>query len=255
METAPLHNIVPGKGAVIRDAAGRTISRLPPQERWTTFELLDIERNALATAGELLGAERAVCPDDEVLSALRSTPSPLSDEQAAAVIRMIQSGNGVDVLTAPAGAGKTFAFAAAREAWERAGYRVVGAAHTGVAADELSMAAAIPSTTIARLLIAIERGEPGGLDARSVLVIDEAGTAGTRDLARLLSEVRRTGAKAVFAGDSKQLPEIAAGGLFAAFTERLPAIELKDNRRQHHEWEIEALSQLRDGDSTLAFHA
>ena len=88
---------------------------------------------------------------------------------------MTQSGNGVDVLTAPAGAGKTFAFAAARDAWERAGYRVVGAAHTGVAADELSMAAGIPSTTIARLLIAIERSEPGGLDARTVLVIDEAG--------------------------------------------------------------------------------
>ena len=50
---------------------------------------------------------------------------------------MTQSGNGVDVLTAPAGAGKTFAFAAAREAWERGGHRVVGAAHTGVAADEL----------------------------------------------------------------------------------------------------------------------
>ena len=86
------------------------------------------------------------------------------------MIQMTQSGNGVDVLTAPAGAGKTFAFAAARDAWERAGYRVIGAAHTGVAADELAMAAGIPSTTIARLLIAIDRGEPGGLDDRTVLV-------------------------------------------------------------------------------------
>jgi conjugative relaxase-like TrwC/TraI family protein len=250
METAALHDIVPGRGAVIRDAAGRVISRLPPQERWTTFELLDIERRALATARGLLGAERAVCPDDAVLAALRSTPSPLSDEQATAVIQMTQSGNGVDVLTAPAGAGKTFAFAAGRDAWERSGYRVIGAAHTGVAADELSMAAGIPSTTIARLLIAIDRGEPGGLDERTVLVVDEAGTAGTRDLARLLDEVQRTGAKAVLVGDPKQLPEIAAGGLFAALTERLPVLELRDNRRQQHEWEIEALRQLRDGNTT-----
>ena len=168
---------------------------------------------------------------------------------------MTQSGNGIDVLTAPAGAGKTFAFAAARDAWERSGYRVFGAAHTGVAADELSMAAGIPSTTIARLLIAIDRGEPGGLDDRSVLVVDEAGTAGTRDLARLLDEVQRTGAKAVLVGDPRQLPEIAAGGLFAALTERLPVLELKDNRRQQHEWEIEALRQLRDGNTTHALHA
>lgn len=255
METVSLHTFGPGVGAVIRDAAGRTISCLPAPERWTTFELLDIERRALDTAHGLLGAERAVCHDDALLTALRATPSPLSDEQAAAVIRMTQSGNGVDVLTAPAGAGKTFAFAAARDAWERTGHRVIGAAHTGVAADELSMAAGIPSTTIARLLIAIDRGEPGGLDDRTVLVINEAGTAGTRDLGRILDEVHRTGAKAVLVGDPKQLPEIAAGGLFAALTQRLPAIELRDNRRQQHEWEIEALRQLRDGNTTQALHA
>jgi conjugative relaxase-like TrwC/TraI family protein len=255
LETAPLHDIASGKGDVIRDAAGRTISRLPAQERWTTFELLHIERNALDTGRGLLGAERAVCPDDAVLAALHGTPSALSDEQARAVIQMTRSGNGIDVLTAPAGAGKTFAFAAARDAWERSGYRVIGAAHTGVAADELSMAAGIPSTTIARLLMAIDRNEPGGLDARTVLVVDEAGTAGTRDLARLLDEVQRTGAKAVLVGDPKQLPEIAAGGLFAALTERLPVLELKDNRRQQQEWEIEALRQLRDGDTTRALHA
>ena len=255
METAPLSGVVLGKGAAIRDAAGRTISTLPPHERWTTFELLDIERCALDTATSLLEAERGFCPSDELLAALRSTPSRLSDEQATAVISMTQSGNGVDVLTAPAGAGKTFAFAAARDAWERAGYRVVGAAHTGVAADELSMAAGIPSTTLARLLIAIDRNEPGGLDARTVLVIDEAGTAGTRDLARILDEVARSGAKAVLVGDPRQLPEIAAGGLFAALTERLPVLELRDNRRQQHEWEIEALRQLRDGNTTHALHA
>ena len=254
METAPLHEIVPGKGDVIRDASGRTISTLPAQERWTTFELLDIERHALRTAHDLLEAGRAVCDEGTVLSALRGSRS-LSDEQVAAVIQMTTSGNGVDVLTAPAGAGKTYAFATARDAWERAGYRVIGAAHTGVAADELAMAADIPSTTIARLLIAIDRNEPGGLDERTVLVVDEAGTAGTRDLARLLDEVQRTGAKAVLVGDPKQLPEIAAGGLFAALTERQPVIELRDNRRQQHEWEIEALRQLRDGNTTHALHA
>ncbi len=166
METAPLHEIAPGKGDVIRNASGRTISTLPAQERWTTFELLDTERHALRTAHDLLEAGRAVCDEGIVLSALRGSRS-LSDEQVAAVIQMTTSGNGVDVLTAPAGAGKTYAFATARDAWERARYRVIGAAHTGVAADELAMAAGITSTTIARLLIAIDRGEPGGPESHS----------------------------------------------------------------------------------------
>ncbi|MGD9795946.1 MAG: MobF family relaxase [Acidimicrobiia bacterium] len=243
-----------GHGDVIRDASGRVISVLPAQERWSTVELLDIERAALATAEGLLGAERGVCGDEAVQAALRNAPT-LADEQVRAVVQMTQSGNGVDVLTAPAGSGKTFTFAAAREAWERAGFHVIGAAHSGVAADELAMAGGIPATTIARLLMAIDNNEPGRPDQRTVLVIDETGTAGTRDLARLLAEIDRTGAKAVLAGDAKQLPEIAAGGLFAGIGQRLPMIELHDNRRQQHEWEQEALRDLRDGDTGRALTA
>ena len=66
-------SLVPGMGPVIRDAAGRTISALPPQERWTTFELLDIERRALDTARALLGTERAVCPEPSLIGALCAT--------------------------------------------------------------------------------------------------------------------------------------------------------------------------------------
>ena len=59
----------------------------------------------------------------------------------------------------------------------------------------------------------------------------------------------------MLSGDAKQLPEIAAGGLFAALTAQQPTIELKDNRRQQHEWEVEALRQLRDGDTSKALDA
>lgn len=71
----------------------------------------------------------------------------------------------------------------------------------------------------------------------------------------MLDEIAHIGAKVVLAGDAKQLPEINAGGLFAGIGERVPSIELCDNRRQQHEWEQEALRQLRDGDTTAAFHA
>ena len=250
LAVAPLTG-VPGRGPVIKDGAGRILSVLPAGERWSTFELLDIERRALARARGMLDAGRAVCQEQDVLAALRTEPS-LSDEQVRAVVQLATSGNALDIVTAPAGAGKTFAFAAAREAWERGGFRVIGAAHTSVAADELSNAAGIPSTTVARLLIALDRREPGGLDQASVLVVDEAGTAGTRDLARLLAEVDQTRAKLVLVGDPKQLPEIAAGGLFGALVARQPIIELRDNRRQREEWERAALRDLRDGDTNRA---
>ena len=177
LEVVPLDGI-PGRGPVIRAANGRVLSALPAGRRFSTFDLLNTERCALDLALRLLDGDAAVCHDEDLLAALRGAPT-LSEEQRSAVIRMTTSGNGVDILTAPAGAGKTFALAAAREAWERSGYRVSGAAHTGVAADEITNAAGIPSTTIARLRIAIDNNEPGGLDDRSVLIIDEAGPAGT----------------------------------------------------------------------------
>jgi conjugative relaxase-like TrwC/TraI family protein len=253
LAVAPLERI-PGRGPVIRNSVGKVLSVLPAGERWTTFELLNIEREGLHVAHAMLDAGRAICDEEDVIAALQTSPT-LSDEQVRAVVQITTSGNGIDIVTAPAGAGKTYALATAREAWERAGYRVMGAAHTGVAADELSVAAGIPSTTIARLLIAIDRGEPGGFDRATVLVVEEAGTAGTRDLARLLTEVERTGAKAVLVGDAKQLPEIAAGGLFAGLIARQPTVALRDNRRQREEWERDALRHLRDGDTQRALTA
>ena len=250
---APLTE-APGRGPVIRDRTGRVLSALPAGERWTTFDLLNVERQATATVRRRLDQQIAVIEPGDVLSVLRTWPT-LADEQVRAVATMTTSGNGVDIVTAPAGAGKTYAFAAARQVWERAGYRVIGAAPTGVAADELATAAGIPSTTIARLRIAVDNGEPGGLDHRSVLVVDEAGTAGTRDLAALIDHAAHTGAKVVLCGDPRQLPEIAAGGLFAGLIARQPVIELRDNRRQREEWEREALRHIRDGDPRVGLAA
>ncbi len=88
-----------------------------------------------------------------------------------------------------------------------------------------------------------------------MLVVDEAGTAGTRDLAALLDHVDRAGAKVVLCGDPRQLPEIAAGGLFAGLIARQPVIELRDNRRQREQWEREALRHIRDGDPRVGLAA
>src|SRR6201990_192721 len=71
----------------------------------------------------------------------------------------------------------------------------------------------------------------------------------TRALAELVDHVDRVGAKLVLVGDDRQLPEIGAGGTFGALARRLPAIELRENRRQVAVWEREALAMLRDGDA------
>jgi AAA domain len=100
--------------------------------------------------------------------------------------------------------------------------------------------------TCDRLLGDLDRGQEQ-LDARTVLVIDEAGMVGSRKLTRLLEHAERAQAKVVLVGDDRRLAAIDAGGGFRALRLRLGASELVENRRQHQAWEREALDLVRSG--------
>jgi ATP-dependent exoDNAse (exonuclease V) alpha subunit len=80
-----------------------------------------------------------------------------------------------------------------------------------------------------------------------VVVVDEAGMVGTRQLAAVTDLVEHAAGKLILIGDDHQLPEIDAGGLFRALVNRLPAVELTDNIRQEEAWERVALAELRNG--------
>jgi ATP-dependent exoDNAse (exonuclease V) alpha subunit len=73
-----------------------------------------------------------------------------------------------------AGTGKSAMLGVAREAWEAAGYRVQGAALSGIAAEGLEHGSGIASRTIASLEHQWAQGRELLTD-RDVLVIDEAG--------------------------------------------------------------------------------
>jgi len=85
------------------------------------------------------------------------------------------------------------------------------------------------------------------MDARTVLVVDEAGMVGSRKLTPLLEHANQAQAKVVLVGDDRQLAPIDAGGGFRALRLRLGASELTENRRQQQAWEREALELVRSG--------
>jgi conjugative relaxase-like TrwC/TraI family protein len=215
---------------------------------YATAELVSLERRLLRQVDERALERTAVVPSglvDATLAAHRH----LSDEQQRMVRGLTRSGRGVDVVIAPAGAGKTVALGAAHHVWKAGGYHVLGCAVAAKAARQLERATGIPSDTIASVTARLsERALP----ARCVLIVDEAGMAGTRTLAPLLDACHHANAKLVLVGDPKQLPEIQAGGLLAALDHSLGGIHLDTNRRQHESWEREALAQLRAGDTEQA---
>jgi len=149
------------------------------------------------------------------------------------------------VLRAAAGTGKTYALEAARAAWQASDQHVVGCALSARAARELQEQTAIPSITIAKLLGDLSQG--WAPEPCQVLVVDEAGMVGTRAIAQLSRHAEQADVKLVLVGDDRQLPEIDAGGALAGISKRIGALELHDVRRQHHEWDREALAALHHG--------
>src|SRR4029434_7523786 len=142
----------------------------------------------------------------------------LSGEQADALAH-ITDARDLGVVVGHAGTGKSAVLGVAREAWEAAGYEVRGVALCGIAAENLESGSGIASRTIASL----EHGWQQGRDlltTRDVLVIDEAGMVGTRQLKRVLSHAVDAGAKVVLIGDIKQLQAIEAGAALRSITER-----------------------------------
>jgi len=157
----------------------------------------------------------------------------------------------VDVLIAAAGTGKTFSLDAARDGWQRAGYTVIGCALAATAAQELETGSGIPSSTLASLTGYLDSGEVQ-LHDHVVVVVDEAGMVGTRDIAPLLTAAAAARAKVVLVGDPRQLPEITAGGLLGHLESRRRAITLTENHRQTDPTERTALAELRAGDVNRA---
>jgi conjugative relaxase-like TrwC/TraI family protein len=230
-----------GRHQVVRTRAGTRVADI--EDRYTTPGMLEAERRLLDGAAARTATGVGIAEATAIDTALAARPY-LADEQRSMVRALTTSGDGVQVVLAKAGAGKTTALDAAREAWARSGIVVQGTALGSYATKELRDAG-VPATTIARLLIDIERHD--GLPRGSVLVVDEAGMVGTRTLLALANHAHEVGAKLVLVGDDRQLPEIDAGGGFRGLADRLGAIELHHNRRQQDPEDRRALDAHRAG--------
>jgi conjugative relaxase-like TrwC/TraI family protein len=226
------------------------------ERRWSTPDLLAVEQQLVTSATGRTGEQTAVASHEAVREALAAHPTAGADQQAM-VRDLCQGGQGVAVVVGRAGTGKTFALGIVRHAWQLDGNRLLAAAPTGIATISLQGEGFEDVATCDRLLRDLDRGREH-LDARTVLVVDEAGMVGSRKLTRLLDHAHQAQAKVVLVGDDRQLAPIDAGGGFRALRLRLGASELVENRRQHQAWEREALELVRSGlvdEAVVAYRA
>ena len=225
-----------------RDGAGRVIA----PARYSTREMVTIERGMAEAAGHMAASrgfavagftvERAIARQDAGIRQLGG--AGLTEEQRAAIAHVCGPAR-IAAVIGRAGAGKSTMLKAAREAWAAQGYRVLGAALAGKAAEGLEASSGIASRTLASWERSWERGRDQ-LQRGDVFVIDEGGMVCSKQLARFIAAVERAGAKIVLVGDPDQLQPINAGAAFRAIAERTGFVTLEQIQRQRHAWQREA---------------
>jgi Ti-type conjugative transfer relaxase TraA len=218
------------------------------EDRFTSRAMIEAEQR-MQRAAEMM-AERDRHPVSEssregALARAAERGLDLSGEQRAAFDH-VTDGRGLSVVVGYAGTGKSAMLGVAREAWESAGLSVRGAALSGIAAEGLENGSGIASRTIASM----EHGWAQGRDLLAtgdVLVIDEAGMVGTRQMERVLSHAADASAKVVLVGDPRQLQSIEAGAAFRSIHERHGGVEITEVRRQREDWQRDATRHLATG--------
>lgn len=248
----PTTGVVNESDEMMRRRDGGLFPGVGHQRRFCTTELLGTEQRIIDYAATGVGAGRWTAPGRLVEARLRRHRR-LTDEQADMVRRFATSSNAIDIGIGPAGTGKTAVMAVIGELAVLTGSPILGGALAGRTAAGFQAATGIPSMTLTRLIG--ESRDGGGLPHGAIVVVDEAGMVGTRQLAAVADLVEAASGKLILIGDDRQLPEIGAGGLFRALANRLPAAELTANVRQRHKWERDALTELRDGSVDQAIEA
>ena len=226
------------------------------QERFTSRDMIAVEARLESAGDELAGRAGHGVADrqrDAAIGAASAKGLVLSAEQRDAFDH-ITGREGLASVVGYAGSGKSAMLGVAREAWEGQGYTVRGAALSGIAAENLEGGSGIASRTIASLEHAWGQGREQ-LGPRDVLVVDEAGMIGSRQMERVLSQARDAGAKVVMVGDPEQLQAIEAGAAFRSITERHGAAEITEIRRQREDWQRDATRALATGRTGEAIHA
>ncbi|PJI55874.1 hypothetical protein CTI14_01285 [Methylobacterium radiotolerans] len=207
--------------------------------------MIVIERELQASAVDQAARSIALGPDSARVEELVQRAG-LNLEQAQAA-RFAATPSVLGIIEGAPGVGKTTLLAPVAQAWREAGWRVIGAASAWKVAHALRDDLAIEARAIDSWLAGADRGRPF-LQDQTVLLIDEAGLTGSRQLHRILLEVERAQARGEqvalrLVGDRKQLQPIGGPGLRivadAIGTRRVDVIV-----RQRHAWAREAVSHL-----------
>ena len=222
-------------------------SQLARESIFTTTEILGVQHGIRDRYVEGLSAGAAAADTASVSGALDDA-AHLTGEQRTLVESFCTSGHAIQCAIGRAGAGKTSTMTVAADAWQRAGYRILGTAVKGEATRHLAEGASIQTETVAWILA--HRHSPDlPLDKRTVLIVDEASTLSDRDLHALIDLCSQHGTALRLVGDPDQHGAVRAGGMFGYLCQHHPehTPELATMHRVRDPADRAAAQALREG--------
>ena len=234
--------------------------RLTGEDRWTTRTVWEQEQRVLAwyedRTGEAAADREPRAPTQQQLLRTLATP-PLGERVRLSLEQLEVLGQLLSHRTTAvrgwAGSGKGAVARAAGDVWRSQGRRVIALGVAGSRAAELAtdLGEGTKHMTIEQFL---HRTDERWLELQDtdVLVLDEASQVSTEHWATLAQTIGTT-ATLVMLGDDAQLPAIGAGGLWPVLAR--DSAELTEVYRTRLEWERDAWTQLRHGQSAEAFTA
>ena len=252
--------------AVLRRSDGSSVYLTAGSDLFSSASVLAAEDALLDLGGR--GGGRAVPGPVVELALLEAAANgrPLNGAQAHLVRSMAMSGARLQLALAPAGTGKTSALRVLARSWTDSGGTVLGLAPSAAAAAVLRVELdGAPTDTLAKLLWSIDRltapqadtdahaaaAMPGWvheIGPSTLLLLDEAGMAGTVELARAASYVTSRGGSVRLVGDDAQLRAVAAGGVLRDLAAEYGAVTLDTVVRFTDPAEGPASLALRAGD-------
>lgn len=227
---------------------------------YTTATAIAMERALLATAQHMLGGSQALCSDSQAIDAIHAqemrSGHVFNRSQRSTTLGILTSQNHLHLVQGYAGTAKTTSVLAATAAeLARQGQTVIALAPTVAAAQTLSVAIGHEGITVASHLARLERAAvPGG---RQTWIVDEASLLSTKDMARLLKDADKLGARVILVGDCKQLGSVEAGAAFRQLQDKLPLQThvLDEIVRQRNEPALQAVHASIAGDARAALQA
>ncbi|WP_017168348.1 MobF family relaxase [Xanthomonas phaseoli] len=188
-------------------------SLVPAEKRYTTQKALAREKAILAIERTGRGAIEPIMTAAAVKTALEGTA--LSAGQRSAVETIVSTKNRFVGIQGDAGTGKTYTVNQAVALIKQAsavseGYRTVALAPYGNQVKALKNEG-LEAHTLASFL----RTKDKPIDGKTIIVLDESGVVGARQMEQVMRVVEKAGARMVLLGDTKQTEAIEAGKPFA----------------------------------------